>query len=38
MRKNELVASPALREGRILGGKLGNIKKIPKIPKNTEDK
>jgi hypothetical protein len=25
-----LVASPALREGRILGGKLGSIKKFPK--------
>jgi hypothetical protein len=28
--KNDLVASPALREGRILGGKLRNIKKFPK--------
>jgi hypothetical protein len=32
MRKNDLVASSTLREGRILGGKLGNIKKIPKNP------
>jgi hypothetical protein len=31
MRKNDLVASLARREGRILGGKLGIIKKIPKI-------
>jgi hypothetical protein len=30
MRKNDLVASLALKEGRILGGKLGNIKKFPK--------
>jgi hypothetical protein len=30
MRKNDLVASPVLREGRILGGKLGSIKKFPK--------
>jgi CRISPR/Cas system-associated exonuclease Cas4 (RecB family) len=28
--KNDLVASPALRERRILGGKLGSIKKFPK--------
>jgi hypothetical protein len=28
--KNDLVASPALREGRISGGKLGSIKKFPK--------
>jgi hypothetical protein len=27
--KNDLVASPALREERILGGKLGSIKKFP---------
>jgi hypothetical protein len=27
--KNDLIASPALREGRILGGKLGSIKKFP---------
>jgi hypothetical protein len=32
MRKNGLVASPALREGRILGEKLGIIKKFQKIP------
>jgi hypothetical protein len=31
MRKNDLVASPALREERILGGKLGSIKKFLKI-------
>jgi hypothetical protein len=30
MRKNDLVASPALREESILGGNLGNIKKFPK--------
>jgi hypothetical protein len=30
MKKNDLVASPALRKGRILGEKLGNIKKFPK--------
>jgi hypothetical protein len=30
MKKNDLVASPTLRKGRILGGKLGSIKKIPK--------
>jgi hypothetical protein len=30
MRKNDLVASPTLRERRILGGKLWNIKKFPK--------
>jgi hypothetical protein len=30
MRKNDLVASPALREERILGGKLGSIKKFLK--------
>jgi hypothetical protein len=29
MRKNDLVALPILREGRILGEKLGIIKKIP---------
>jgi hypothetical protein len=28
--KNDLIASPALREGRILGGKLRSIKKFPK--------
>jgi hypothetical protein len=37
MKKNDLVASPALREGRILRGKLGSIKNSLKIPKNTED-
>jgi hypothetical protein len=31
MRKNDLVALLALREERILGGKLGSIKKFPKI-------
>jgi hypothetical protein len=30
MTKNDLVASPALREGRILEGKLRSIKKFPK--------
>jgi hypothetical protein len=30
MKKNDLVASPILRERRILGEKLGIIKKIPK--------
>jgi hypothetical protein len=30
MRKNDLIASPALREGKILGEKLWIIKKIPK--------
>jgi hypothetical protein len=30
MRKNDLVASSALREGRILGRKLESIKKFPK--------
>jgi hypothetical protein len=30
MKKNDLVASPTLRERRILGGKLGSIKKFPK--------
>jgi hypothetical protein len=29
MRKNDLVASPVLREGKILEGKLGSIKKFP---------
>jgi hypothetical protein len=28
--KNDLIASLVLREGRILGGKLGSIKKFPK--------
>jgi hypothetical protein len=31
MRKNDLVASPTLREGRILGEKLWSIKKFLKI-------
>jgi hypothetical protein len=30
MRKNDLVVSSAIREGRILGGKIGSIKKFPK--------
>jgi hypothetical protein len=30
MRKNDLIALPTPREGRILGGKLGSIKKFPK--------
>jgi hypothetical protein len=30
MRKNDLVASPVLREGWIVGGKLESMKKIPK--------
>jgi hypothetical protein len=30
MRNNDLVALPALREGRIFRGKLGSIKKFPK--------
>jgi hypothetical protein len=30
MRKNDLVASAALREGMILREKLGSIKKFPK--------
>jgi hypothetical protein len=30
MRKNDLIASSALSEGRILGGKLEIIKKFPK--------
>jgi hypothetical protein len=29
--KNDLVALPTLRKRRILGGKLGSIKKFPKI-------
>jgi hypothetical protein len=30
MTKNDLVASLTLKEGRILGRKLGNIEKFPK--------